>query len=148
MPAYGLRRDELQLRDTDTGGADGLQQQLAALVAGGAGGVQQAEILGAGKFPPGVGKNFALALERLGFASYIVNALLVVVDGGEHGVDGGGGVALGRQAVPPGGDGLAVGGIPRPGVGKKAGEGFGVLLDGGGAVLPVGQPGSIGVKNR
>ena len=43
--ADGLRRDELQLRQADAGGADGLEQQLAALVAGGARGVQQAEML-------------------------------------------------------------------------------------------------------
>ena len=94
MPADGLRRDKLQLRDTDAGGADGLEQQLAALVARTAGGVQQAEILGAGEFPPWIGKNPALALERLGFAGYIVNALLVIIDSSQHRVHGGRGVTF------------------------------------------------------
>lgn len=75
-------------------------------------------------------------------------ALLVIIDGSQHRVDGGRGIALFGQAIPPGCNGLAGRDVPCPGIGKKAGQGFGVLLDGGGAVLPVGQPGLIGVKNR
>ena len=94
MPADGFRRDELQFRDTDAGGTDGLEQQLAALVARTAGGVQQAEILGAGEFAAGVGKDSALALERFCFTSYIVNALLVIIDSSQHRVHGGRGVTF------------------------------------------------------
>lgn len=148
MPADGFCRDKLQSRDADAGGAKRFQQQLGALVAGGACGVQQAEILGAGQFPARVGEDPALALERLSFASHVVDALLVIIDGSQHRVDGGRGIALFGQANPLGCNGLAGRDVPCPGIGKKAGQGFGVLLDGGGAVLPVGQPGLIGVKNR
>ena len=145
--ADSLRRDELQFRDANAGGADGLQQQLAALVADGAGCAQQTEILGAGEFPAGVGKDPALALEGLGFARRVVDGFLIVVDRSQQCIDGGGGVALGRQAVPPGGDGLAGGLLPCPGIGEKAGQGPGVLLDGGRAVLAVGQPVLIALYN-
>lgn len=148
VPADGFCRDKLQFRHTGTGGAKRFQQQLGALVAGGACGVQQAEILGAGQFPARVGEDPALVLERLSFASHVVDALLVIIDGSQHRVDGGRGIALFGQAIPPGCNGLAGRDVPCPGIGKKAGQGFGVLLDGGGAVLPVGQPGLIGVKNR
>jgi hypothetical protein len=148
MPADGFCRDKLQSRDADAGGAKRFQQQLGALVAGGACGVQQAEILGAGQFPARVGEDPALVLERLSFASHVVDALLAIIDGSQHRVHGGRGIALFGQAIPPGCNGLADRDVPCPGIGKKAGQGFGVLLDGGGAVLPVGQPGLLGVKNR
>ena len=60
--ADGLGRDELQFRHPDAGGADGFEQQLGALVAAGAGGGEQAEILGAGEFAARVSKDLALAL--------------------------------------------------------------------------------------
>ena len=36
-----------------------------------------------------------LLFERPGFAQRVADALLIIVDGGQHGVDGGGGVAFG-----------------------------------------------------
>ena len=60
--ADGLGGDELQFRHPDAGGADCLEQQLGALVASGAGGVEQAEILSTGKLAARVGKDLALTL--------------------------------------------------------------------------------------
>lgn len=119
VPADGFCRDKLQFRHTGTGGAKRFQQQLGALVAGGACGVQQAEILGAGQFPARVGEDPALVLERLSFASHVVDALLVIIDGSQHRVDGGRGIALFGQAIPPGCNGLAGRDVPCPGIGKK-----------------------------
>ena len=73
MPADGFCRDKLQFRHTGTGGAKRFQQQLGALCPA-ACGVQQAEILGAGQFPARVGEDPALVLERLSFASHVVDA--------------------------------------------------------------------------
>lgn len=89
-----------------------------------------------------------LRTKQMKLCQFFEYALLVIIDGSQHRVDGGRGIALFGQAIPPGCNGLAGRDVPCPGIGKKAGQGFGVLLDGGGAVLPVGQPGLIGVKNR
>ena len=94
--ADGFSRDILQLGYPDAGGADGLQQQLGALVAGLPGGGEQAEILGAGEFAARIGKDFALPLKGLCLARRVVYGFLVVIDSGQQRVDGGRGVALGR----------------------------------------------------
>ena len=143
----GLGGDELQFRHADAGGADGFEQQLGAFVAGLLGGGEQAEILSAGELAARIGKDFALSLEGLGLACRVVDGLLVVVDSSQQRVDSGRGVTFGGQAVPPGGDHLAVGALARPGVGEEASQGAGVLLDGGGTVLVVDQPMLIGLHN-
>ena len=135
-----LGRDELQFRHPDAGGADGFEQQLGALVAGLPGGGEQAEILGAGEFAARVGENAPLPFEGLGLTRRVVYGFLVVVDSSQQRVDGRRGVALGRQAVSPGSDRFPVRALARPGVGEKAGQGAGVLLDG--------EPGLVNVKNR
>ena len=146
--AHGLGRDEPQFRHTDAGGAQRLQHQQRAFAAGAARGVQQAEIFGAGKFAPGLAENAALAFQGSGLAGGVAAKFLVGVDGGQHGVDAGGGVALGGQRVAPGGDG----GLGRQrggaGLGKKAGGIAQVFLDGAVAAFARLQPGAVGGKIR
>ena len=87
--ADGLGRDILQLGYPDAGRADRLEQQLGALVAGGAGGGEQAEILSAGEFSARVGENAPLPLKGLCLARRVVYGFLVVIDSGQQRVDGG-----------------------------------------------------------
>ena len=143
MPLDRLHRDKPQFGHSDAGGTKRLQQQQRPLFACVTRCRQQPEILGAGQLPPRVGKNFALPLERFCLAARVMDGFLVHIDAGQQRVDRGGRVAAGRQAVAPGHDSLPRGGGVRRAacrggaLGKKAGQGAGVLLDGGRAVLPV-----------
>ena len=147
VPADSLQRDILQFRHTDTGGTDGFEQQLGALVAGFPRGVEQPEIFSTGKLAPRVRKDFSLPFKRFCLAGRVVDAFLIVVDSRKHSVHGGRCVPFPAQAVPPSGNRFTPGSLACAGFRKKSAQGMGVLFDGCLAVFLMNEPCFILVQN-
>ena len=134
--AHRLAGDVPQLRHTDAGGADGLQQQGKALAAGPAGGVQQTVVVGAGQLAAGVAEGAALHPQKPRPKLRPAGKAEKAVKGDQHAVDGGRRVTGVRQMrFPRGGRaGLRRRAAQPPG---KGGHAAAVGLDGAGGFFPL-----------
>ena len=97
----GLHSDIAHLADPDAGGADGLHDQGQAVPAQGAGGVQQALVLLAAQLPLLALKESALHPQGADTTVLQADETEKGVEGGQHGVDGGGAVAGADQVGLP-----------------------------------------------
>lgn len=131
---HGLGGDVAEFADAEAAGGDGLEDEGEALLALAASGAHEGEVVALGEFAAGRAEELALHAQVADAAVAAPEEAAVAVDGGEHGVDADGGVALAGEGLAPGGEvGLVEGRGTEP-----AGEGAqvaAVFVDGGGAAL-------------
>ena len=131
--AHGVGGDEAEFADADAGGGDGLQDQGKAVLAGVFCGLDEALVFCAGEFFVFVAEVGALDFQGLDEEVAALVVFEVAVDGGEEGVDGGGGVVLHELVFPGDEQGFVEGAVG--GGFREDLQGVAILGDGAGAAF-------------